>query len=537
MITAAKINDHVIRAELARIGLRWANCVSWNDSAETLLQDAVDRGEGRLTATGAFSVTTGEHTGRSPSDKYIVREAATESSVWWDNTKPMSRASFDVLKSDMMQYARLKSLYVQDLIAGADKAYELPTRVIAERAWHGLFIKHLLRHPVGAGGFSPRLTIIDLPTFKADPARHGTRSQTVIALDLKNGLVLIGGTEYAGEIKKAVFSVLNYLLPAADVLPMHCSANVGEKGDTAIFFGLSGTGKTTLSTDARRKLIGDDEHGWSASGVFNFEGGCYAKVINLNAETEPAIHRAVQLPGAVLENVVLDKKGLPDFNDGSLTENTRGAYPLSAIANADADGKAGIPKAIVMLTADAFGVLPPIAVLSPDEAMYHFLSGYTAKLAGTERGITEPKAVFSACFGAPFLPRHPFVYGRMLGELMQKHKVPCYLVNTGWSGGGYGVGNRMPLAVTRALVNAALDGTLATTNMRRDAHFGFLVPRAVAGIPAKLLDPRSCWANPADYDQAAAKLVSLFAENFARFGDGVEQNVRSAGPLLQMAAQ
>jgi phosphoenolpyruvate carboxykinase (ATP) len=536
MLNATKSNDHMIRAELARIGLRWANCVSWNDSSETLLSEAVDRGEGKLSRTGAFTVATGDHTGRSPNDKFIVREAATEDAIWWDNNKSISRGHFETLKTDMMQHARLRSLHVQDLVAGAERSFELPTRVITERAWHGLFIRHLLRQPTAAA-FAPRLTIIDLPSFKADPGRHGTASQTVVALDLKNGLVLIGGTEYAGEIKKAVFTVLNYQLPALGVLPMHCSANVGEKGDTAIFFGLSGTGKTTLSTDPQRRLIGDDEHGWSADGVFNFEGGCYAKVAKLSAENEPAIHRAVQLPGSVLENVVLDKNGRPDFDNISLTENTRGAYPLEAVENADATGCAGVPKAIIMLTADAFGVLPPVAVLTPDEAMYHFLSGYTAKVAGTERGITEPKAVFSACFGAPFLPRHPQVYGQMLGELMHKHNVPCYLVNTGWSGGGYGVGKRMPLAVTRALVNAALDGSLAKAEMRTDCHFGFHVPKQVDGVPSHMLDPRQCWANVAEYEKAASHLVALFAANIAKFSTSMTPDVAHAGPAHKMAAE
>ncbi len=510
--------DPVIRAQLAILGLRWANRISWNAVDAVLFQEAIDRGEAEVTATGGLAVTTGAHTGRAPRDKFIVRNAATDANVWWDNNQSLEQRQFDLLKADMLAHARMKSLFVQDLLGGADAAFALETRVITEYAWQALFIRHLLIKPVAGKAFTPKLTIICLPTFKADPAKHGTRSETVIAMDLKAGLVLIGGTHYAGEIKKSVFTVLNHMLPQKGVLPMHCSANVGKAGDTAIFFGLSGTGKTTLSTDAERTLIGDDEHGWSETGVFNFEGGCYAKAINLSVENEPEIHAAAMRFGTVLENVVVDPDTRQvDFADKSLTENTRLAYPLSAIVNASTTGKAPLPNVIIMLTADAFGVLPPIAKLTEEQAMYHFMSGYTAKVAGTERGVTEPVATFSACFGAPFLPLHPSVYGEMLAERMREHKVPCYLVNTGWTGGAYGVGKRFPIAVTRALVNAALSGALNNVEMRKDENFGFEVPVAVDGVDTKLLNPRESWSDAIAYDAAAEKLVGLFAENFRKF--------------------
>jgi phosphoenolpyruvate carboxykinase (ATP) len=516
--------DPVIRAQLAILGLRWANCISWNAVEAVLFQEAVERQEGLVTSTGALSVETGTHTGRSAKDKFIVHNSASAQSVWWESNQALEQRQFDLLKSDMLAHARMKSLFVQDLLGGADMVHALETRVITELAWHALFIRNLLIKPDAGKAFSPKLTIIDLPSFKADPARHGTRSDTVIAMDLKAGLVLIAGTQYAGEIKKSVFTMMNFLLPAQNVLPMHCSANVGKDGDTALFFGLSGTGKTTLSTDPERTLIGDDEHGWSDRGVFNIEGGCYAKAINLSAASEPEIHAASQTFGAVLENVVVDDDTRePDFSDASRTENTRLAYSLRAIPNASKTGLAPHPKAIIMLTADAFGVLPPIAKLTAEQAMYHFMSGYTAKVAGTERGITEPVATFSACFGAPFLPHHPSVYGEMLRVLMQQHAVPCYLVNTGWTGGAYAVGKRFPLAVTRRLVAAALSGEVSKTTMRRDENFGFEVPVAVEGVEAKLLNPRACWADLNAYDVAAKKLVALFEDNFKKFESPAQQ--------------
>ena len=530
--------DALIRAQLADLGLAWLDKISWNAPAAVLYQDALARGEGLVAEGGGLVVTTGPHTGRSPNDKFVVREAATEGTIWWDNNKAMSREQFETLRKDFMAHARLKSIFVQDLAGGAEIAYQLPTRAITEYAWHALFIQHLLIVPENQNGFAPKLTIIDLPSFKADPARHGTRSETVIALDLANGLVLIGGTQYAGEMKKSVFTVLNYLLPEKGVMPMHCSANVGHKGDSAVFFGLSGTGKTTLSADPSRTLIGDDEHGWSENGLFNFEGGCYAKVIKLSKEAEPQIHATTEMWGTVLENVKIDPVTRKlDLHDASLTENTRSAYPLSSIPNASKTGTAPIPRTIVMLTADAFGVMPPIAKLTPAQAMYHFLSGYTAKVAGTERGVTEPQATFSTCFGAPFIPRDPQVYGELLRDLIARNDVSCWLVNTGWTGGAYGEGHRMPIKATRALLNAALEGRLDNVPMRTDANFGFAVPEAVEGVDPKILNPRDTWADPRAYDAMAKKLVSMFVKNFARFEAKVGADVKAASPSLQIAAE
>ncbi len=530
--------DNVIRAELARLGLTWIDGISWNDGAARLYEAAVKRGEGLVAEGGALAVSTGSHTGRSPNDKFVVRDQTTEHTIWWDNNRAMSRAQFEALKTDFLAHAKLKNLFVQDLAAGADPAYRWPTRVICEYAWHALFIRHLLIVPQDRSGFAPKLTVIDLPSFKADPSRHGTRSETVIALDLAHGLVLIGGTQYAGEMKKAVFTVLNYFLPEQGVMPMHCSANAGQANDSAVFFGLSGTGKTTLSADPRRTLIGDDEHGWSQHGIFNFEGGCYAKAIRLSKEAEPEIYAATQKWGTVLENVTIDpdSRGL-DLDDGSVTENTRAAYPLSYIANAGKTGLAPTPKTIVMLTADAFGVLPPIARLTPQQAMYHFLSGYTAKVAGTERGVTEPQATFSTCFGAPFIPRHPSVYGNLLRELIASHNVSCFLVNTGWTGGAHGAGHRMPIAATRALLNAALAGELDRAQMRTDANFGFAVPIAVDGVDARILNPRETWTDKAAYDAQAKRLVAMFVGNFTKFEDHVGADVRAASPMVQLAAE
>jgi phosphoenolpyruvate carboxykinase (ATP) len=509
--------DSTTRSQLLSLGLGSSENMSFNATTAELYEMAVMLGEGTVAEGGSLVVSTGAHTGRSPNDKFFVRDAATEGTIWWDNAKAMSRAQFQALKSDFLAQARNSKLFIQDLIGGADPLHELPTRVICENAWHALFIKHLLIAPT-EDGFAPRLTIIDLPSFKADPARHGTQSQTVIAIDLTNGLILIGGTQYAGEIKKAVFTVLNYLLPEKGVMPMHCSANVGPAGDTTVFFGLSGTGKTTLSADATRTLIGDDEHGWSSDGVFNFEGGCYAKVIKLSKEAEPEIFATTRQWGTVLENVVMDKVTRKlDLNDASLTENTRAAYPLSAIPNASKTGRSGVPKNIVMLTADAFGVLPPLAKLNPQQAMYHFLSGYTAKVAGTEQGVTEPVATFSACFGAPFIPRNPSVYGDLLRDLIARHDVKCWLVNTGWTGGPYGVGHRIPIKATRTLLRAAMSGELNNAEFRADSNFGFDVPVAVSGIDGKILNPRDTWADKEAYDAQARKLVEMFEENFKHF--------------------
>ena len=524
---------------IATIGFADLENTHYNLSEVELYEHAIRRGEADLTADGALRAITGQHTGRSPKDKFVVRDANTEGQIWWDNNKPMSPEDFERLHADMLAHSKGKTLYVQDLIGGADQSNALPTRVITELAWHALFIRNLLIRPnrESLKHFTQKLTIINLPSFKADPARHGCRTETVIACDLTRGIVLIGGTSYAGENKKSVFTVLNYLLPAKGVMPMHCSANVGKEGDTAVFFGLSGTGKTTLSADPTRTLIGDDEHGWGENGVFNFEGGCYAKAIKLSAEAEPEIYAATRRFGTVLENVVLDENRVPDFDDNSLTENTRSAYPLHFIPNASETGLAPHPKTIIMLTADAFGVMPPIARLTPEQAMYHFLSGYTAKVAGTEKGVTEPEATFSTCFGAPFMPRHPAEYGNLLKDLIARHGVDCWLVNTGWTGGAYGTGRRMPIKATRTLLTAALNGSLKQAEFRTDAHFGFAVPVAVEGVDTAILDPRSTWADAQAYDSQAGKLVSMFIRNFEKFEDHVDSKVKDAAPGLLVAAQ
>ena len=518
---------------IAGTGLTDLGGVHYNLSEDELYRLSVELGEGKALPSGPLAVTTGKHTGRSASDKFIVREALTEETIWWDNNAAMQPAHFDQLRDDMTAHAKGMTLFVQDLYGGADPAHRIRVRVVTQFAWHALFIRYLLRRPEAdeLDGFEPDLVIIDLPSFKADPARHGTRTETVIAASLLKRLVLIGDTEYAGEMKKSVFGVLNYLLPEKGVMPMHCSANAGDNGDSALFFGLSGTGKTTLSSDASRELIGDDEHGWSANGIFNFEGGCYAKTFKLSAEAEPEIYATTQRQGALLENVMVDPAtGQPDFDDGTLTENGRVAYPMHFISNASSTGIAPHPKNVIMLTADAFGVLPPIARLTPAQAMYHFLSGYTAKVAGTEKGVAGTQATFSTCFGAPFMPRHPSVYGNLLKDLIARHNVTCWLVNTGWTGGPYGEGHRMPIKVTRALLAGALDGSLANTDMRKDSYFGFEVPVAMPGIDAAILDPRGTWADAEAYDAQAVKLVGMFIENFAKFEAHVEPDVISAAP-------
>jgi phosphoenolpyruvate carboxykinase (ATP) len=518
---------------LAAEGIVGVSGVLYNAEEAELVEEAIRRGEGRLGRGGALLVTTGRHTGRSPTDKFVVRTPMTEQTIWWENNQPMAPEAFARLKSDMFAHLAGRDCFVQDLFAGADPAERLDLRMVTELAWHALFNRHLLRRPARAelDTFSPDCTIVNCPSFRADPARHGCRSETVIALNLDERLILIGGTEYAGENKKAVFTLLNYLLPERGIMPMHCAANhaPGNPVDTAVFFGLSGTGKTTLSADPGRILIGDDEHGWSDRGVFNFEGGCYAKTINLSAEAEPEIHATTTRFGSVVENMVHHPETRElDFADASLTANTRCAYPLEAISNASATGLGGHPKNIVMLTCDAFGVLPPIARLTPAQAMYHFLSGFTARVAGTERGVTDPEPTFSTCFGAPFMPRRPEVYGRLLQEKIARHGATCWLVNTGWTGGAFGTGRRMPIAATRALLHAALDGTLAEGQFRKDPHFGFDVPLAVEGVDARLLDPRATWADPAAYDSQARRLVEMFAANFARFVPHIDDGVRAA---------
>lgn len=521
--------------------LSFAPAANRNNGLAELVEISVHRDEGRLTRYGALAVETGEHTGRSAKDKYIVRDAITNDTVWWDNNAPMAPEHFDVLLEDFLAHAKDKELFVQDLYAGADVEYRLNARIFTETAWHALFSRHMLRRPARADldGFEPQFTVVNLPSFRANPERHGCRSETVIACDFSKKLVLIGGSLYAGETKKSVFGYLNFTMPQANVMPMHCSANVGDKYDSAVFFGLSGTGKTTLSADPNRSLLGDDEHGWSPNGIYNFEGGCYAKTIRLSAESEPEIFAASNRFGAVLENVIIDPVSRePDFNDGSLTENTRSAYPLYFIPNAEPTSQAGHPKNIVMLCADAFGVLPPIAKLTPSQAMYHFLSGYTAKVAGTEKGIgNEPEATFSTCFGAPFMPRHPSVYGNMLRDLIAKHDVSCWLVNTGWTGGKYGVGSRMPIQATRALLNAALSGDLQNHSMRTDTLFGFEVPTSLEGVDPAILNPRETWADKAAYDAQANALIAMFNENFKKFASHVDAAVLQAGPALQEAAE
>ncbi|HZG47104.1 MAG TPA: phosphoenolpyruvate carboxykinase [Allosphingosinicella sp.] len=522
-------------------GIETGANLRWNLGSAQLVEQAVARGEGVLAKDGPLVVATGKHTGRSAKDKFIVRDAETENNIWWDNNASISPEHFAALKADFLAcVAEKQELFVADLYGGSQPEHRVRVRVINEFAWHNLFIRTLLVRPEAADlpGFTPEFTIIDLPSFRADPARHGTRSETVIAVNLTEKMILIGGTAYAGEMKKSVFGLLNYMLPAKGIMPMHCSANIGPNGDTAVFFGLSGTGKTTLSADASRTLIGDDEHGWSDTAVFNFEGGCYAKMIRLSPEAEPEIYATTKRFGTVLENVVIDPVTRElDLDDNSLAENTRGAYPIDFIPNASAENMGPVPKNIVFLTADAFGVLPPIARLTPDQAMYHFLSGYTAKVAGTEIGVTEPEATFSTCFGAPFMPRHPTVYGNLLKERIAKGGVTCWLVNTGWTGGKYGVGSRMPIKATRALLNAALDGSLNTAIFRKDPYFGFEVPVAVPGVDVDILNPRDTWADKEAYDATAEKLVNLFNDNFAKFLPHVDQSVRDSAPVPGQQAQ
>ncbi|MGO4909199.1 phosphoenolpyruvate carboxykinase [Pseudorhodobacter sp. W20_MBD10_FR17] len=514
-------------------GITGLGTVHYNLIEPALIEAAIAGGEGKLGIGGAFLVSTGQFTGRSPKDKFVVRTPSVENTIWWENNAPMAPAAFDLLRADMLAHMKGRDYHVQDLYAGADPEHRLDVRVVAELAWHGLFIRHLLRRPDRAelDSFVPEWTIINCPTFKADPARHGCRSETVIAMNFDAKEILIANTEYAGENKKSVFTLLNYLLPEKGVMAMHCSANhaVDDPDDAAVFFGLSGTGKTTLSADPARTLIGDDEHGWSDKGTFNFEGGCYAKTINLSAEAEPEIFATTHRFGTVVENMVYDPETLElDFEDDSLTANMRCAYPLEAISNASATGLGGHPKNIIMLTCDAFGVLPPISKLTPAQAMYHFLSGFTSKVAGTERGVTEPTPTFSTCFGAPFMPRRPEVYGKLLQAQIAQHGATCWLVNTGWTGGAYGTGSRMPIRATRALLTAALDGSLAQGEFRRDPNFGFEVPVSADGVADVLLDPRRTWCDTAAYDAQAAKLVQMFADNFGQYVPYIDEDVKAA---------
>ncbi|HTU01823.1 MAG TPA: phosphoenolpyruvate carboxykinase (ATP) [Candidatus Sulfotelmatobacter sp.] len=521
------------RYGLDRHGIQNINQAYWNLGTAALVENAIRRREGLLAAGGALAVRTGQYTGRSPQDKFIVRDPSTQDRVWWgDVNRPFEPARFDALYARLLAYLQGSDLYVQDCFVGADPAYRLPARVITEYAWHNLFVRQLFVRPdwTKTGEHEPCFTVIDVPKFHAYPELDGTRSEAFVVVHLAKGIVIIGGTSYAGEMKKSAFSFLNFLLPLQKVLPMHCSANVGSAGDVALFFGLSGTGKTTLSADPGRRLIGDDEHGWSERGVFNFEGGCYAKTIRLSAEEEPQIAAAIRF-GAVLENVAIDPETrLIDYNDGSFTENTRAAFPATFIPNAVVPGVGGHPKNVFFLTSDAFGVLPPIARLSANQAMYHFLSGYTAKVAGTERGLgKEPVATFSACFGLPFLVMHPTVYAEMLGERLQRHGVTCWLVNTGWTGGPFGTGRRMSLPHTRLILRAALEGALNAVPTREHPIFGFEIPTSCPGVPSEMLSARQTWSDAEAYDRKALELASLFQKNFERFGN-IPAAIREAGP-------
>jgi phosphoenolpyruvate carboxykinase (ATP) len=507
--------------------------VYWNLTTPELYEEIVRRGEATLTPYGSLIVDTGEHTGRAAKDKAVVREPSSADKVFWGEVnKDFPQDKFDRLRERMMRHLDGRDIFVQDTYAGADPRYRLPVRVVTELAWHSLFARTMfINDDAGREKHTPEFTVINVPSFKADPSKDGTRSETFILVDFGKRVVLIGGTSYAGETKKSVFSILNYLLPQRGVMSMHCSANVGESGDVAIFFGLSGTGKTTLSADPERRLIGDDEHGWSDDGVFNFEGGCYAKVIKLSPEAEPDIYRTTRMFGTIMENVVFDPQTREfDLDDASKTENTRAAYPLTSIPNIVPEGYAGHPSNIIMLTADAFGVLPPVAKLTPEQAMYHFLSGYTAKVAGTEKGVTEPTATFSTCFGAPFMVLHPGVYADLLGKKIQEHKAQCWLVNTGWSGGPYGTGKRMSIRHTRAMIRAILNGSLAEAETTPDPVFGVHVPAFCPEVPAEVLTPRNTWADKEAYDLKARDLARRFNENFKKYESGVSEEVRAAAP-------
>jgi len=519
--------------ELDNYGLRDVSKVYWNLTTPELYEEIARRNEGLLSDQGALLVDTGEHTGRAAKDKAIVREAQSENKVFWgDVNKDFSQEKFNAVKERMMAHAAGRELFVQDTFAGADPGYRLPVRIITELAWHSLFARTMfINDRKATTPHHPEFTVINLPSFLADPQRDGTRSSTFILMDFSQRLVLIGGTSYAGETKKSVFTILNYLLPQRGVMSMHCSANVGDSGDVAIFFGLSGTGKTTLSADPERKLVGDDEHGWSDNGVFNFEGGCYAKVIKLSSEAEPDIYRTTRMFGTILENVVYDPETREiDLDDAAKTENTRASYPLTSIPNIVPEGYAGHPQNIIMLTADAFGVLPPVSRLTPEQAMYHFLSGYTAKVAGTEKGIKEPEAAFSTCFGAPFMVLHPGVYADLLGKKMGQHNAACWLVNTGWSGGPYGVGQRMKISHTRAMIRAILSGKLAQVETKPDPIFGVGVPTSCPDVPEEVLQPRNTWADKEAYDRQARDLARRFNENFKKYESGVSEAVKGVGP-------
>ena len=528
-----QVGINISKHGLENHGLSDVANVHWNFIVPAIYEESLRRGESELSADGCITTKTGIYTGRSPKDKFFVDEPGTTNDIWWGpvNNK-ISEKSFDIVRGRMMDYLKGRDVFVQDVYAAADPAHRLKVRVVTEMAWHSLFARNMFILPTAEElkSFVPDFTIIHCPNWKSDPKIDGTRSEVCVLVNLKKREVLVGGSLYTGEIKKSVFTLLNWLLPAKGVLPMHASANIGPNGDVAIYFGLSGTGKTTLSADSSRTLIGDDEHGWSDTGVFNFEGGCYAKTINLSATAEPEIYSASRRWGTLLENVVLDPHSkVPDFDDGTLAENARSSYPLSYIPNASEKGMGGHPKHVIMLTADAFGVLPPISQLTPEQGMYHFLSGYTARVAGTERGVNTPEATFSTCFGAPFLPRHPTVYAKLLGEKLARHGAKCWLVNTGWSGGSYGVGARMKIAYTKAMVRAILDGKLASVPMAPDPNFGVLIPQAVPEVPKDVLVPRDTWKDKQGYDRVAHDLVRQFEANFKQYESHVDDKVKKAG--------
>ena len=522
------------RHGLEHHGLQPTSAVHWNLTPPQLVEHALENNEGILASHGPLSVSTGRFTGRSPKDKFVVRQSPSDQHIWWGPVnQPIDRSAFDALHQKVAAHLSQRPIYVQDLYVGADPEHRMPVRVVTEQAWHSLFARTMFIRPERdeLPEMQPDFTVLQAPSYFANPDEDGTASETFILVDLEQRLILVGGTEYAGEIKKSIFSIMNYQLPLQGVMSMHCSANVGPAGDVALFFGLSGTGKTTLSSDASRTLIGDDEHGWTGNGVFNYEGGCYAKVINLSPIAEPEIFATTRTFGTVVENVVLDDDTREiDYDDDSLTENTRAAYPIDLIPNASPTGQAGHPNNIMFLTADAFGVLPPISKLTPAQASYYFLLGYTAKVAGTERGLTEPEATFSTCFGAPFMTLPPARYGDLLREKIERHQPDVWLVNTGWTGGPYGVGSRMEIAHTRAMVNAALDGTLAAGEFREDPIFGVQVPVSVAGVPDRVLNPRDTWDDPDAYDRRATALADRFKDNFTQYEEHVDDEVRSAGP-------
>lgn len=518
---------------LEYLGLSNTDKAMWNLTTPQLYEQAIRNQEAILTDNMALRVRTGEFTGRSPKDRYIVDTSSVNELIdWGDINQPVSEKQFDRMQKKIAHYLNGKQLYIKDLYCGADSDYRLNVRVVSEVAYHALFSHNMFINPDDEDlkNFEPGFTVLAAPYFKADPKKDGTNNSTFIYCNIEKKIILIGGTLYSGEVKKGIFSVMNFLLPQRGVMPMHCSANMEKNGSTAVYFGLSGTGKTTLSADADKTLIGDDEHGWSDNGIFNFEGGCYAKTINLTPENEPEIYQTTQMPGTILENVILDENREPDFDDDSLTQNTRCAYPISFIPNASKTGIGGHPQNVIFLTADAFGVLPPISKLTPEQAMYHFISGYTAKVAGTERGVDKPQATFSACFGSPFMPLHPTVYAELLAKKIRTHNSNVWLINTGWTGGMYGKGKRMNLKDTRQMLREAISGNLNDSEYITESFFGLQIPNEVSGVPSSILIPRNTWNDPNAYDEKAAELAEMFHKNFEKFTDKADKDLIDAGP-------